>query len=155
MGAKWLGLEDNREGNWPASGSLYVGLKPDPPRHVDRYPHADAGVGCRSVSGKGSRPRRLGVLCDTFALFALSGVFSRTGYANRIERGNDVIHFLLRRLLGAVPVVLGVALAVFLLLHLVPGDPVEMMLGESARAADRTALREALGSVAGNGHNQL
>ena len=56
-----------------------------------------------------------------------------------------MIGFLLRRLLGAVPVVLGVALAVFLLLHLVPGDPVELMLGDSARPADRTALRQALG----------
>jgi ABC-type dipeptide/oligopeptide/nickel transport system permease component len=56
-----------------------------------------------------------------------------------------MIDFLLRRLLGAVPVVLGVVLAVFLLLHLVPGDPVELMLGDSARPADRTALRQALG----------
>lgn len=49
------------------------------------------------------------------------------------------------RLLSAVPVVLGVALLVFLLLHLVPGDPVELMLGDSARPADREALRHALG----------
>ena len=42
-------------------------------------------------------------------------------------------------------VVLGVACLVFLLIHLVPGDPVEVMLGESARAGDREALREALG----------
>jgi peptide/nickel transport system permease protein len=31
------------------------------------------------------------------------------------------------------------------LIHLVPGDPVDMMLGENAQTADRTALREALG----------
>ena len=42
-------------------------------------------------------------------------------------------------------VVLGVACLVFLLIHLVPGDPVEVMLGESARAGDREALRDALG----------
>lgn len=56
-----------------------------------------------------------------------------------------MIRFLLGRLLSAVPVVLGVALLVFLLLHLVPGDPVELMLGDSARPADREALRHALG----------
>ena len=39
----------------------------------------------------------------------------------------------------------GVCTLVFLLLHLVPGDPVEAMLGESARPADRDALRRALG----------
>ncbi len=53
--------------------------------------------------------------------------------------------FLARRLLSAIPVVFGVAVMVFLLLHLVPGDPVELMLGDSARAADREALRHALG----------
>jgi len=56
-----------------------------------------------------------------------------------------MIRFLVARLLSAIPVVLGVALLVFLLLHLVPGDPVELMLGDSARPADREALRHALG----------
>lgn len=55
------------------------------------------------------------------------------------------MRFLAGRLLTAVPVVLGVALLVFLLLHLTPGDPVELMLGDSARPADRQALRQALG----------
>jgi len=42
-------------------------------------------------------------------------------------------------------VVFGVVCLVFFLLHLVPGDPVEVMLGESAHPADRTALQQALG----------
>ncbi|MEY6431601.1 nickel ABC transporter permease [Thioalkalicoccus limnaeus] len=49
------------------------------------------------------------------------------------------------RLVSAAVVVLGVCTLVFLLIHLVPGDPVEAMLGEGARPADRAALREALG----------
>jgi peptide/nickel transport system permease protein len=53
--------------------------------------------------------------------------------------------YLFSRLLSAVLVVLGVVCLVFLLIHLVPGDPVEVMLGESAQAADREALRAALG----------
>jgi peptide/nickel transport system permease protein len=52
---------------------------------------------------------------------------------------------LLSRLFDLLLVVLGVVSLVFLLLHLIPGDPVEVMLGESARAADKDALREALG----------
>lgn len=43
------------------------------------------------------------------------------------------------------PVIFGVLLLTFLLVHLVPGDPVEVMLGESASAADRTQLRADLG----------
>ncbi len=50
-----------------------------------------------------------------------------------------------KRLLGVVPVVFGVLLLTFLLVHLVPGDPVEVMLGESATAADRSQLRAELG----------
>ena len=42
-------------------------------------------------------------------------------------------------------VVFGVLLLTFSLIHLVPGDPVEVMLGESVTQADRTALRAELG----------
>ncbi|CAK0746206.1 dipeptide ABC transporter membrane subunit DppB [Gammaproteobacteria bacterium] len=53
--------------------------------------------------------------------------------------------FLLSRLASALGVILGVSCLVFLLVHLVPGDPVEVMLGESARSGDREMLRAALG----------
>lgn len=56
-----------------------------------------------------------------------------------------MIGFFLTRLFSALLVVFGVTLIVFLLLHLVPGDPVEVMLGEMAQPADREALRHALG----------
>ncbi len=55
------------------------------------------------------------------------------------------VRFLISRVLTAFAVVLGVVCLAFLLLHLVPGDPVEVMLGESARPADREALQRALG----------
>ena len=48
------------------------------------------------------------------------------------------------RLLQAIPTLLGVATLVFFLLHLVPGDPVDALLGETALAADREAMRHAL-----------
>ena len=53
--------------------------------------------------------------------------------------------FLLSRLFSAAIVIFGVSLLVFFFLHMVPGDPVEVMLGESAQPADREALRHALG----------
>ena len=53
--------------------------------------------------------------------------------------------FILSRLFSAFLVLLGVSCLVFLLIHLVPGDPVEVMLGEAAQPADREALRHALG----------
>ncbi len=42
-------------------------------------------------------------------------------------------------------VILGVATLVFLLIHIIPGDPVEVMLGEAAQRADVETLRIALG----------
>jgi peptide/nickel transport system permease protein len=42
-------------------------------------------------------------------------------------------------------VILGVVVLVFLFIHLIPGDPVDVMLGEGASPADRVALRAALG----------
>jgi peptide/nickel transport system permease protein len=56
-----------------------------------------------------------------------------------------MIRYLLWRLAFAVPTVLGVVTLVFLLIHLIPGDPVDVMLGETARAADRVQLRHQLG----------
>jgi peptide/nickel transport system permease protein len=56
-----------------------------------------------------------------------------------------MFRLLLTRLGSAFVVVLGVCTLVFLLIHLVPGDPVEAMLGENAQVADREALRQALG----------
>jgi peptide/nickel transport system permease protein len=50
-----------------------------------------------------------------------------------------------RRLVLLVATLLGVATLVFAFLHLVPGDPVEVMLGESAAPADVAALRHDLG----------
>ncbi len=53
--------------------------------------------------------------------------------------------FLLRRLAQTVPIALLVATLVFSLIHLIPGDPVEMMLGEGAQRSQVEALRHDLG----------
>jgi peptide/nickel transport system permease protein len=52
---------------------------------------------------------------------------------------------ILRRLLATVPVLFLVTVGVFLLIHLVPGDPVETMLGESQDPVAKAALRQELG----------
>ena len=49
------------------------------------------------------------------------------------------------RLLSTLPVLWLVVSVVFLLIHLVPGDPVQQMLGEGAPPADVAALRHAYG----------
>lgn len=55
------------------------------------------------------------------------------------------MQIVISRMASAAVVILGVLCLVFFLIHLVPGDPVEVMLGESARPADREALRQSLG----------
>jgi ABC-type dipeptide/oligopeptide/nickel transport system permease component len=56
-----------------------------------------------------------------------------------------MISLLLRRALSLLPTLLGVATLVFVLLHAVPGDPVDLMIGESAAPAARAELRTRLG----------
>ena len=55
------------------------------------------------------------------------------------------LRYLLVRVLYALPVLWLVVSVVFLLIHLVPGDPVLQMLGEGAPAADVAATRHAYG----------
>ncbi len=57
----------------------------------------------------------------------------------------DVLRFLARRFLLTIPVLLGVATLVFALIHLIPGDPVRTMLGESATEQSVIELRGRLG----------
>ncbi|MDO5532060.1 ABC transporter permease [Sutterella sp.] len=53
--------------------------------------------------------------------------------------------FIVRRLLAFIPVMIIVALIVFLMLHLSPGDPVAAIAGDSATAEDIARIRAELG----------
>jgi len=56
-----------------------------------------------------------------------------------------MLTYALRRIALTIPVLLGVATLVFLLIHLVPGDPAQVMLGDSAAGSDVQDLRAKLG----------
>lgn len=56
-----------------------------------------------------------------------------------------MLRFLIRRLLQAVPVLIGVSVAVFLMIHLIPGDPAELVAGQMATREDVENVRRALG----------
>ena len=56
-----------------------------------------------------------------------------------------MIGYFVRRLVALVPVALGVATLTFALIHLVPGDPVVAMLGDTAGPADIAGMRHELG----------
>jgi peptide/nickel transport system permease protein len=53
--------------------------------------------------------------------------------------------YVIHRLSLLLPTLFGALSLVFLLVHLIPGDPVEVMLGETASGADKQELRRALG----------
>jgi peptide/nickel transport system permease protein len=48
---------------------------------------------------------------------------------------------LARRIIGAVPVLFGISFLVFLLMHLAPGDPVELLLGDNATPDEVARVR--------------
>ena len=56
-----------------------------------------------------------------------------------------MLRYLVRWLLLTIPVLLGVATLVFALIHLVPGDPAQAMLGEGASEEEVVRLRANLG----------
>jgi len=56
-----------------------------------------------------------------------------------------VASYVLRRIFMLIPVLLGVSILVFLIVHLSPGDPARLMLGERAPVEQLEALREQLG----------
>jgi peptide/nickel transport system permease protein len=56
-----------------------------------------------------------------------------------------VAKFILRRLLAAIPVLVGASIVVFLMLKLVPGDAARTILGQAASEERVRALREVLG----------
>lgn len=56
-----------------------------------------------------------------------------------------MLGYFVRRLVLAIPVLIGVATLVFSLIHLVPGDPAQAMLGDGAAPQDVAELRKSLG----------
>ena len=56
-----------------------------------------------------------------------------------------MLSFVLRRLLATIPVLLFVAVFIFSLLHLSPGDPAAMIAGDMASSEDVARIREKLG----------
>jgi peptide/nickel transport system permease protein len=53
--------------------------------------------------------------------------------------------YVLKRLLGAIPTLVIASLLVFAFIHLIPGDPASVMLGDMADTEEIEALRRALG----------
>jgi ABC-type dipeptide/oligopeptide/nickel transport system permease component len=56
-----------------------------------------------------------------------------------------VLHYVARRLVAAVPTLLGVSLVVFMMVRLLPGDPARMVAGLLASEADVEHIRHQLG----------
>ena len=56
-----------------------------------------------------------------------------------------MLNYILKRLLSLIPVLFVVSLVIFMLIHLVPGDPAAAILGEEASPEQIAALRETLG----------
>ncbi|TDO87806.1 peptide/nickel transport system permease protein [Halanaerobium saccharolyticum] len=56
-----------------------------------------------------------------------------------------MINYIIKRLLALIPILIGVAVIVFLIVHLIPGDPAQTMLGERATTEALQRLREQMG----------
>ncbi|MEK7341887.1 MAG: ABC transporter permease, partial [Candidatus Binatota bacterium] len=50
-----------------------------------------------------------------------------------------------RRFIGAIPVIIGISFLVFLLMHIAPGDPISLLLGDDATQAEIERVRQEWG----------
>jgi peptide/nickel transport system permease protein len=56
-----------------------------------------------------------------------------------------MLAYIIRRIFVIIPTLLGVSIIVFLMLHLMPGDPAELLMGERASEEALQEIREHLG----------
>ena len=56
-----------------------------------------------------------------------------------------MVKYIIRRLIAMIPVVIGITFLVFMIMQLAPGDPVRMILGDSAEPEAIEAMREEMG----------
>lgn len=56
-----------------------------------------------------------------------------------------MLHYILKRLLLLIPILVGVSIIVFTVLHMSPGDPAQIMLGPMASQESIAQMRESLG----------
>lgn len=71
---------------------------------------------------------------------------SGSGPPFHLERGSGhLTAYIIRRLLGLIPVLLGITILVFFLIRLIPGDPAVVMLGDRASPEAVARVREMLG----------
>src|SRR3954468_4211116 len=56
-----------------------------------------------------------------------------------------MLRFIVRRLLGVIPVLFGLSIILFAFVHLLPGDPATAILGQHATPERVAAMREYLG----------
>ncbi len=56
-----------------------------------------------------------------------------------------MLQYIVKRLLLTIPLIFGVCTISFFLIHLIPGDPVDIMLGEQASLEEKISLRKELG----------
>ncbi len=54
-----------------------------------------------------------------------------------------MIRFIIKRILFAIPLLLGIATIIFFVIHIAPGDPMEMLTNENQRHAPDQQIIEA------------
>ncbi|MBE9533806.1 MAG: ABC transporter permease, partial [Proteobacteria bacterium] len=56
-----------------------------------------------------------------------------------------MLAYIIRRIFLLIPTLLGISIIIFLMMHITPGDPAELLLGERATVKALEAMREHLG----------
>ncbi|GAB4340322.1 MAG: hypothetical protein Kow0099_16200 [Candidatus Abyssubacteria bacterium] len=104
--------------------------------------NADKGMAVETVRPEYAKQHRAGIVAWVVLIPAV-GVISLALW--NIASKPALVAFAARRLLFAVPTLVGVALVVFIVLKMAPGDPALALVGERADAATLEQIRKELG----------
>src|SRR5512145_3046132 len=77
-------------------------------------------------------------------MVAPTAVLSSITFEHLLDPVTCNMNYVLRRIALLIPILFAILTVVFSFLRLIPGDPVEAMLGEGAASADVAALRKEL-----------
>lgn len=63
----------------------------------------------------------------------------------KFKGGKDLLNYIVKRILSLIPVLFVVSVVIFLIIHMTPGDPASIILGQEASQEQIEELREQLG----------
>ena len=102
-------------------------------------------LGTSTLRLPGTRRKRLRCAWHAHLRGLVKPIHETSGFKEHQQDSLSMLAHIIRRILLLFPTLLGISIIIFLMMHITPGDPAELLLGERATEPALEALREHLG----------